>query len=119
MIEWIQKVREKPEGTRQTVAVACFVVLAGVVVTIWLWNLKGSFPYQSVTRAGEDASSAVTNGFQNFQEFRLKLGEIKQNMLNVFSSETAQSPEETQQGPTVIENGNGAEELQRMRENSN
>lgn len=85
MFSWIETIRKKSESTRRAVAVVIFIACAGIVVTLWLWNLQGSFPYGSFDASRQSVSQAFDTGIKNFQDLRLKLGELKQNILDAAS----------------------------------
>lgn len=87
MLHWIEIIRRKPEGVRRTVVTVLFVFFSGIILTTWLWNLSGSFPYRSIAEEGMKAKSVIDDGNKKFQEFRANLGELKQTLLDALAGD--------------------------------
>lgn len=87
MVIIFEKIRQKPEGTRFAATLALFVLIAGIISTLWLWDLEGRFPYESVARVGASAASFAQSGAEEFRNVRMKLGEMKQQFFGFVSGE--------------------------------
>lgn len=85
MFSWILRIRQKPEGTRRAIAVLLFLLIGGIILTIWLWGISGNFPYRSVIAARTRLGAGFEHVLRGIQDVRLKLGELKQNLLSAFS----------------------------------
>ena len=72
--------RQKPYNTRRLTASVLFLFFSGIIITLWLWDLSGSFPYRGVVEETAKAKDAISRGNEKFQELRATLGELKQQL---------------------------------------
>lgn len=79
-MKWIKKIKSLPESTRFIVMNAIFLVIAGIILSGWIWQVTGAFPYDSVTTAFDSATGMTASVGEAMINFQLKLGGVKQDL---------------------------------------
>lgn len=106
MIGWIESVKQKSEGTRRAIAAGIFIMVTGIIITIWLWNLQGSFPYENVAASTQTLNETLGASLQDFQVFRSKLGEFRQKLFDAFSEKPIEQVQSEQKDVRQTEQQN-------------
>ncbi len=75
---WLEKMREKPEGVRRLLALFFFCAIGGGV--FFVWYLTARLSNNGFTKSFGQASTMAENELRRLQNFRARLGEIKQKL---------------------------------------
>mgnify|MGYP001577897484 CR=1 FL=1 len=86
MMKLIEKVKSFPESTRFIVVNVIFLVIAGIILSGWIWQVTGAFPYDSVTTAFDSAAGMTASVGEAMINLQLKLGGVKQDLNDAVHS---------------------------------
>ncbi|MEK7636110.1 MAG: hypothetical protein AAB362_00240 [Patescibacteria group bacterium] len=86
MLQWLEKIRGKSENTRRLIVLFCFCVIGGTAFLLWYWTIHGRPISGGLTESFIEIKQTTTNGFQRFQNFRIRLGEIKRKFNKIIQN---------------------------------
>ena len=75
---WLEKIREKPEGVRRLLTLFFFCAIGGGV--FFVWYLTERLSDNGLAESLWQANRTAENELRRFQNFRARLGEIKQKL---------------------------------------